>query len=940
MVFRKIGNIFVLNSGIKKVVFRGAYNSKKKMKNSQSKSRLIVERGFRDLIKRLLKISPGFALLSFCFYTFTNQLSAQGREKEIMLRNGWFIQSARVVTEPGEMISTLKYKPRNWYPATVPTTVLAALVACKVYSDPYPGMSLRSLPGMQYPVGDIFSRIPMPPESPFACSWWYRTEFSSESDPSNKTLWLAFDGINFRANVWLNGQRIADEWQVAGTYRNYEFNVSNMVSPGKVNVLAVEVFPPQPTDLQYNWVDVNPAPPDKDMGIWKPVKIKVTGPVAVRNVAVFSNLELPSMKTAQLKISADLKNATANTITGILKGEIETIKFEQTVEIKGNSTQRVTFSSKDFQQLNLSNPRVWWPAKLGVQNLYQAKLEFITDQQVSDLQNVQFGIREVSSELTAEGHRLFKINGKNILIRGAMWWPDMLLRSSPQRQEWELRYALDMNLNLLRMDGKFEDEHFLEMCDRYGMLLMPGWCCCDHWELWKDWDEEDTSIASASLTDQIRLFRNHPSMLTWLLADDVPPPPDVEKIYTAILKENDWPNPYQTHNGMESENARHTLSESTGYKMSGPYVWVPPSYWLTDRKKGGAFGFVTETSPTAAIPPVESLCKMLPSDSQWPIGDSWNFRSGGGVFRTQNIKVFTEALNARLGQARNIEDYALKAQLMAYEAQRAMFEAYGQNKYLSTGVVHEMLNNAWPSLIWNLYDYYLCPAGAYFGTKKACEPLHIQYAYNDHSIVVVNSLYEDFPGMKVTARVFDLNLNEKFSKEAMISVTSDASIKVFSIPEINGISTTYFILLKLESPKGEIVSSNFYWLSTKMDSIDLDKTEWYFTPTKSFADLTGLNDLKSASVRLTSKSVQSATGEDITHVKIENPSNNLAFFLRLRVSKGYGGEEVLPVLWQDNYFSLMPGEIREITAKYKHSDLNGRDPIVEVEGWNVKRTSK
>ncbi|HZY24186.1 MAG TPA: hypothetical protein VFE71_00040, partial [Bacteroidales bacterium] len=388
------------------------------------------------------------------------------------------------------MISTLKYKPRNWYPATVPTTVLAALVACKVYSDPFPGMSLRSLPGMQYPVGDIFSRIPMPPESPFACSWWYRTEFSSESDLSNKTLWLAFDGITFRANVWLNGQRIADEWQVAGTYRNYEFNVSNMVSPGKVNVLAVEVFPPQPTDLQYNWVDVNPAPPDKDMGIWKPVKIKVTGPVAVRNVAVFSNLELPSMKTAQLKISADLKNATANTITGILKGEIETIKFEQTVELKGNSTQRVTFSSKDFQQLNLSNPRVWWPAKLGVQNLYQAKLEFITDQQVSDLQNVQFGIREVSSELTAEGHRLFKINGKNILIRGAMWWPDMLLRSSPQRQEWELRYALDMNLNLLRMDGKFEDEHFLEMCDRYGMLLMPGWCCCDHWELWKDWDEE------------------------------------------------------------------------------------------------------------------------------------------------------------------------------------------------------------------------------------------------------------------------------------------------------------------------------------------------------------------------------------------------------------------------------------------------------------------
>jgi exo-1,4-beta-D-glucosaminidase len=658
------------------------------------------------------------------------------------------------------------------------------------------------------------------------------------------------------------------------------------------------------------------------------------------------------MKTAHLIVSADLKNATSYAITGILKGEIETIKFEQAVELKGNSTKRVTFNSTNFQQLNLSNPRVWWPAKLGKQNLYQAKLEFITNQQVSDSQNVQFGIREVSSELTVEGNRLFKINGEKILIRGAMWWPDMLLRSSPQRQEWELRYALDMNLNLLRMDGKFEDENFLEMCDRYGMLLMPGWCCGNPWEQWEDWDKEDYSIASTSLTDQIRIFRNHPSLLTFLLGDDNAPPLDVEKIYTAILKENDWPNPYQTD---AAQWGRQTLNGPTGYRMTGPYMWVPPSYWLTDQKVGGtsptrlhptadrkrgAFGFLTETSPTAAVPPVESLRKMLPSDSNWPINDSWNFHSGGGVFSTENIKLFTEALNARLGQAQNLEDYAQKAQLMSYEAQRAMFEAYGENKYLSTGVVHEMLNNAWPSLIWNLYDYYLCPAGAYFGTKKACEPLHVQYAYDKHSIFVVNSLYKDFPDMKVTARVLDMNLNEKFSKEALITIKSDTSIKVFSIPEINGISTTYFVLLRLDNPKGDIVSSNFYWLSTKMDSLDWDKAHWYYTPTKSFADLTGLKNLKPALVKLTSKSEQSANGEDITHVKIENPSNNLAFFLRLRISKGSGGEEVLPILWQDNYFSLMPGEIREITATYKHSDLNRTSPVVEVEGWNVKRSSE
>lgn len=853
----------------------------------------------------------------------------------LILRDGWYIQSAAKVPETGRALSTTEYRPRNWYPATVPATVLAALVGANVYPDPYFGMNLRSIPGTQYPIGQEFSSIQMPPESPFGNPWWYRIEFQLPATYQGNTLWLDFDGINFRANIWLNARRIADAQQVAGPFRVYEFDVTDAAVAGKRNVLAVEVFPPQPQDLQINWVDVNPTPPDKNMGLYRPVRIKATGPVAVRHANVVSHLDLPAMDTARLTVTAELRNATGRAVKGVLKGRIEGITFEQALELRGRQTRKVVFSPNNFPQLTVSQPRVWWPAGLGPQNLYQMTVWFESDGQVSDTQSVQFGIREVTSELTSQGHRLFKINGRRILIRGAGWWSDMLLRTSPVRQEWEIRYALDMNLNTLRMDGKFEDENFLNLCDRYGMMLMPGWCCCDHWERWQDWDEEDHAVAAESLRDRIRSFRTHPSVITWLHADDIPPPPNVEKRYTRILNENDWPNPYQTSSGSKPTQ----VSGAPGYRH-GPYTWVPPPYWSSDRKPGGAFGFNTEASPSAAVPPVESLRKMFPESHLWPIDEFWTYHGGGAVFSGLDVRVFTEALNARFGRATSVGDYALKAQLMAYEAQRAMFEAYGRNKYVSTGVLHEMLNSAWPSLIWSLYDFYLRPAGSYFGTKKACEPLHVQYSYDDRSVVVVNSLYEDFRGKKVTARVYDLALNEKFAKDAVLDVPSDSSTKAFVIPDITDVTSAYFVFLKLVDANGKLVSSNLYWLSTKPDVIDWDRRRWHYTPTKSLGDFTGLKSLPAVSLKVTAKAELGTKGEDTVRVGLGNPTGHLAFFIRLRISKGVGGEEVLPVLWRDNYFSLMPGEMREITATYRHEGLQNAAPVVEVEGWNVAKASQ
>ncbi len=841
----------------------------------------------------------------------------------IVLRENWAIQSSSNVRGSGASISTPGYSTRGWYPTTAPNTVISALVANDVYPDPYTGMNLRDIPGTTYPVSHNFSNLPTPPDSPFRNSWWYRTEFKLPADYKGKTAWLRFDGINFRANVWLNGKQVAASEKMAGAWRLFDFNVTAAAEPGQTNALAVEVFPPQPDDLAITFVDWNPLPADRGMGIWRDVRISATGPVAVRFPQVITRMNLPSTDSASLTVTAELHNATARPVNGTLKGRIEGAEFSQPVRLAANESRVVTFSPDAFGELRIRNPRLWWPAQVGEQNLYPLHLDFVADGQVSDSADTQFGIREITSQIDAKGHRVFQINGKNILIRAAGYTFDMLLRSSPERQEAELKYVRDMNLNAIRMEGKLEDDHFLDLCDRMGILVFAGWCCCDHWEKWENWKAEDEPIAVASLKDQIRRLRNHPAVANWMDGSDNPPPAPVEKAYLAVLKDLNWPNPVES-----SATQKPTeVTGATGMKMTGPYEYVAPSYWLLDKERGGAHGFNTETGPGPAVPPVESIRQMLPPEHWWPIDSWWNFHCGGGPFR--DLHVFTEALNARYGTAAGLEDYAMKAQVMAYEGHRAMFEAFGRNKYTSTGVVQWMLNNAWPGMIWHLYDWYLRPGGSYFGAKKANEPLHVQYSYDDSSVVVVNSFYRTFPGMKVGAKVYNLDMTEKFSKEAQIDAGPDSSSRVFTIPAISGLSKAYFVRLTLSDPSGTLVSRNFYWLSTQPDELDWDRSTWYHTPTKVFADYTSLSGLPKVDLKLSADS-----GAGTTRVTVENPANTLAFAVRLKVNRSSDGEEILPVLWEDNYFTLLPGEKREITATYATEKSR---PIVEVTGWNVTR---
>jgi exo-1,4-beta-D-glucosaminidase len=675
------------------------------------------------------------------------------------------------------------------------------------------------------------------------------------------------------------------------------------------------------------------------MGLWRGVEVSTSGPVAVRYPTVISKVDSPANEEAHLTVTALVKNATNQAVQGTLMGTIETVQFSESVELQPHEAKNVVFSPAQFAQLNFEHPRLWWPKQMGAPNLYRLRMQFTVDGKISDRSETRFGVRQITSELNPNNHRVFSVNGKKILIRGGGWSPDMLLREDSRRLHDEFAYVEDMGLNTVRLEGKLEAPEFFDLADERGILVMAGWCCCDHWEHWPKWKPADFAIAQQSLRDQIYRLRSHPSLLLWLNGSDNPPPPDVEQTYLDVESELSWPNPV-----ISSATARATsVTGESGVKMTGPYEYVAPAYWLQDNRStqpghqcnpggcGGAYGFNTETSMGPAVPPVESLRAMLPKDHQWPIDEYWNYHAGGGAFK--DLHVFTAALSARYGTASSLDDYALKAQLQSYEGVRAMFEAYSREKYTSTGVIQWMLNNAWPSMIWHLYDFYLRPGGGYFGAKKAMEPLHAIYGYDDRSIAVVSSQYEDTPGLQLTVKMLNLDMTEKFAQQVSIDVPADGVVKVLTLPAPEGLTPTYFVWLRLQDSRGKPLSTNFYWLSTKQETLDWEKSNWYTTPTDSYADFTALAQLPKVKLKIAERTEQN--GETaITRVAVENPSQSLALFVRLKLS--HAGEEILPVLWEDNYISLLPGEKRELRASYRASQLKGAKPLVEASGWNLQ----
>ena len=834
------------------------------------------------------------------------------------LSDGWGLRAASEVSGDGTAVSLPGFDATGWYSTDVPSTPMAALVANGLYPDLYVGKNLEGVDTAQ-----------------FKQAWWYRTEFDVSPEEAKRAARLIFNGINYSAEIWLNGERLTSRNQTVGAFRVHEIEVSGRLTAG-LNALAVAVHPPQPGDFTIGFVDWNPRPPDNNMGIWRPVELRLTGDVSLDDVYVQTDVDLPEGLTAGVTISVTVRNHGAEQVKSVVSGEIGTVVFSADVILAPGEGQVVDFTPDDYDALTFAEPRLWWPHTMGKPDLYRLDMKAVVAGEISDTERTTFGIREVSTYINDDGHRGFTVNGKPVLIRGGGWVDDLLLSDTPAKIDAQLAYVKQMHLNTIRFEGFWGSSQYLyDAADREGVLIMPGWSCQWEWENYagkpvsEDYggvlEPEEMDLVAASLGDQIRFLRNHPSIFTWVLASDLLPHPDLERRYEKVLTETDSTRPPLVSCGwLTSE-----VSGPSGVKMRGPYDWVPPVYWWSDTENGGAYGFNTETGPGPQPPPLESLRRMLPPEHLWPIDEVWNYHCGRGEFSDMNR--YVEALDRRYGSSESVEEFAMKAQVANYEAIRPMFESFAVNRPLTTGLIQWMLNSAWPETYWQLYDWYLMPNGAFYGTRAASQPLNLSFNYDDSTVYAVNDSRWAQEGLTASVRAFDLSAKEIFGQSFNIALEEGGSQPLVSLADLEPPTTVWFLDLRLNDAAGVEVARNFYWLSTKTDVLDYDNNLWYVTPTKSFADFSALNDLPVVKLE-----ISTSVANNEVQVRLTNPSDGLAFFVELRVV-GEDGNSILPVLWNDNYVSLLPGEGRDLTARLPGvKDLS--EAVVKVRGWNVAAT--
>lgn len=639
-------------------------------------------------------------------------------------------------------------------------------------------------------------------------------------------------------------------------------------------------------------------------------------------------------------MKVEARNLDASAHDTLIDGVVAGVSLRQTVHLAAGESKTVAFSPVDVK-----HPQVWWPVGMGAHPLYQLELNAAVDGSISDKAHTTFGIRSVSSHLTKQGYIQFVINGKPVLIRGAGWAPEMFLRDDAKRMEAEFSYVLNIGLNTIRSEGKLEDSRFYDLADRLGLMILPGWECCDKWESaaktgGEPWDAADEKVAGSSMESEARLLRNHPSVIGFLIGSDNAPPPAIAKLYVDTLNAQGWSLPIVSAAVPQGT----AQTGPSGMKMDGPYGWVPPAYWYAD-KLGGAFGFDSEVSAGASIPPLEDLNRMLSPQEQealWKYPELRQYHASAAWSVFAKITPFNTALAQRYGAPKNLADFVAKSQLENYDNVRAQFEAFNAHMGAanpSTGVIYWMLNNAWPSLHWHLYDYFLNPAGAYFGARIANEPVHIQYSYDTRAIMAVNHTLTREHGLKATVRVRNLDGTVRYERRLQnIDLGGNTARPLLTLPAVPDLSRTYFIELELASAGGQSISRNVYWLSTQTDELDWAHSNWYLTPVSRYADLTSLQSLPTATSEIRA-TLQRDGSESVATVTLTVPesSKSVAMFQHVSIKRSAGGESVLPILWSDNDVTLWPGESVTLTAHFATS--GAETPVVEVNGWNVPTQS-
>jgi exo-1,4-beta-D-glucosaminidase len=920
--------------------------------------------------------------LSLLFASCQNEkgITVNSSDERQLLKN-WKLDSTTQITEKEDVVSSASFNDSSWTNAEVPTTVLRALVTAGIYLDPHFDLNDLRIPDASDELSkrldlNKYSHLKSVP-NPFKDPYWFRTTFRVPQENGGKKIWLNFDGINYRADVWMNGKQIANAGEMAGMFQRFKYDITGNVNLDGENVLAVkihqvdhigtpnpgyqfEVFGPgrgQGEDifkdvtlkLSAGW-DCAPVVRDRNMGIYQDVYLTYTNDISILDPYIVTDLPLPDTTSANIRVSAELKNTGTITVKGILKGSIDllkeidfytykkwmpgdfkTVTFEKEVEVPAGENVTVTLSPDEFSQLHIKNPYLWWPNGYGKQYLHNLKLTFETDGKVSDTRNTTFGIREISStlkELDGEFGRIFMINGQKIFCRGGWIQPDMMLDMSRGRIYAEGRLLAEANVNMIACeDMPSPPDEVMNVYDKYGLLVWETFyqCYTSYPGTPTMANPLDTELSLKNSYDIIKRYRNHPSLILWAGACESMVREELYVPLRRYLRELDTTRPFiatsSTAWDIDSLTPYIKPDLPTGMTDDGPpdYTWYPHDYYYKKVLEVKKQMFRNEMG-VPAVSTLNSMKKYIfdlgkgekndiyPLDKKWAYHDAWD--GDGYAFRA-----YDNAIRRQYGQPSTAEEYIRNAQYINAGSYRAMFEAYNHRMWdITSGVMIWKLNATWPQVLWQIYDWFLNPNAAYYYTKKALEPLHIQLNEHNFMVSVINRNLIEHKDLTASVKVLNFDLKVKWEKEEEFTIEENRYKELFQLPELEGLTPVYYVKLVLKDSNDKIVSDNFYWFSSIKDKIDL-------------TDITRLEK-----VGLTISKVTSYEGDEgVIKVTLKNLATTLSFFNRLMVTKGEGGDELWPSFWSDNFITLLPGEEKTVTVRFAKKDLDGKDPILVLD---------
>lgn len=645
-----------------------------------------------------------------------------------------------------------------WIDATVPGTVLTSYLDQGRISDPYVGTTMQELENSGY----------------YNCDYWYRTEFAVNESYAGKRVWLNFDGINWKADIYVNGNEVG---HIAGAFIRGKFDITDYITVGGANYLAVYIHYSEsnvedmPTFLCSAGWDTMPPIPGRNMGIYKDVYLSATADVTVDDPFVKVDLPLPDVSTAKINVSAELKNNSGSSHKGKLVCEITpqnveeaaAFTFEKEVSLKSNEELKVSFDEQV-----LTDPLLWWPNGYGEQHLYNCKVYFVSDGEVSDVEETTFGVREFTYDTETLTDMIVYCNGVKIFCSGGCWCiTEAMLNWTDEQFDTAVKYQADMGLTMVRTwHGTSDFDEFYSACDKYGIMVyedfwLNGYVC-----------PNDIDMFMANVADKVKRLRNSACLAVWCGENEATPPAPLNKKIPEAIEEYD--------------NTRYYIDASNADEVSGGVTYsIQDPAWYFDQ----ADGFTTEIG-CVSVPNAESVIRMMGAENAWPVGnETWRFHDYDADIGNKLPEKYTANINGRYGNTTDIYDFCKKAQLINYETHKAIYEAWNDKMWTSTsGLLLWMSNPAWPSTIWQTYDYYMEQNGAYFGTKTANALTHIQWNNSTGSVKVINKTASDLNEVTAKATVYNLDGTVAMERTASLNAPSNSATEAFMLFEDTGVN--------------------------------------------------------------------------------------------------------------------------------------------------------